>query len=334
MNKRELPGGLHLVLGDSAAGVFRQAFEVRDQLLIDQDVLSCGPTPRCDDLARWSQLRWEYWAKLIPGQIGEFVRSPCNLVQDAHRLREAEHIYIWTATGVSEQLFVAFAAHLLGLFHVSPARASIVQFEFLRNRRSLVRGTGELNEEQMRDHPASTAMSGGAVRDYLGAWAALTAPEPNQIEKFADDYPTANPWLKRAMELMLRRFPDKRSGLPHWDYALLENVRKRGPRAVRVIGHTMGENFEDGDLVGDWYLFGRLLGLGDARLPRPLLILSGAGRDMRQTEAALTPFGEAVLDGAAAFHASNPIDDWACGVRLSSAESSLWFREGTRLIRC
>ena len=96
----------------------------------------------------------------------------------------------------------------------------------------------------------------------------------------------------------------------------------------------MGENFDDGDLVGDWYLFGRLLRMGDERLPKPLLVLSGDRREVRGTEVVLTPFGEAVLDGAAAYHSANPIDDWASGVRLSSAEGAVWFRDGTALVRC
>ena len=37
-----LPPGLHIVLGDSAGGIFTRVFFARDRLLIDQDVLSCG----------------------------------------------------------------------------------------------------------------------------------------------------------------------------------------------------------------------------------------------------------------------------------------------------
>ena len=52
-----LPPGLHIVLGDSAAGIFTRVFFARDRLLIDHDVLSCGPTPDFSDLVVWSKLR-------------------------------------------------------------------------------------------------------------------------------------------------------------------------------------------------------------------------------------------------------------------------------------
>jgi hypothetical protein len=54
---------------------------------------------------------------------------------------------------------------------------------------------------------------------------------------------------------------------------------------------------------------------------------------MRELDVALTPFGEEVLSGAASSYPPNPIDDYAAGVRLSSAERKLWFNDGARLVR-
>ena len=95
----------------------------------------------------------------------------------------------------------------------------------------------------------------------------------------------------------------------------------------------MAETFEFGDLVGDWYLFGRLLRLGSERNPQPLLTLSGDQTSIRSTEAVLTPFGEEVLKGTASNYPANPIDDWAAGVRLSSEQGALWFNDGGKLVR-
>jgi hypothetical protein len=110
-------------------------------------------------------------------------------------------------------------------------------------------------------------------------------------------------------------------------------VKKFGPGVSGIIGYTMAETFEFGDLVGDWYLFGRMLRLGDQRNPKPLVELSGDQMSIRNTEAVLTPFGVAVLKGEASSFPDNPIDDWAAGVKLSSAEGQLWFNDGGRLVR-
>lgn len=330
---KPLPPGIHIILGDSAGAIFTRVFRARDRLLIDQDVLCCGPTPTCDDLDAWNALRLEYWTSLVPGGESGHVPAPYNLVSHVERLRDAERIHVWTATSLSEQLFVAHVVKLVDLVGADPARISLVQFETLRDRRARILGLGQLNEESMSDHPKPEPLLEATVADYRIAWNALTSKDPTMFERFASDRPKANQWLRQAMQLMTRRFPDIRTGLSHWDFTLLDKARQHGPRAARVIGATMNVEWDDGDLTGDWYLFGRLLRLGDERLPKPLLTLTGDRTSMRDTEVALTPFGEAVLDARESNYPTNPIDDWAGGVKLSSAEGVVWFNDGGRVVR-
>jgi uncharacterized protein DUF1835 len=330
---KPLPAGVHIILGDSAGGTFTRIHRARDRLLVDQDVLCCGPTPKCDDLRAWKEVRHEYWTTLVPGADREHVHSPFNLDDNAERLRSAEHICIWAATSLSEQLFIAHVIHLVDLVGADPARISVIQFETLRGRDARVLGMGELNEENMSAHPDPVPLSKDTLADYRAAWSALTSDDPAGFERFAGERPGANTWLKSAMQLMLRRFPDARTGLSYWDSVLLKYVREHGPRAARIIGQTMAGEWDDGDLTGDSYLFGRLLRLGDERLPKPLLHLTGSKSNMRTTELALTPFGEAVLDGQVSNYPTNPIDDWAGGVKLSSADGALWFSDGGRIVR-
>jgi len=326
-----LPPGLHVILGDSAGGIFTRVFFARDRLLIDQDVLSCGPTPPIDDLAAWGKRRFDYWTSFVTGGATEHVHSRFNLVDNAQRLADAERVNIWAATGVSEQLFIAFVVHLVKLVGGDSGRISLVECETMNNRRII--GLGELNEAQMRAAPEPKPMHDDVAQQYLNAWAALTSPDPMLLAGFAREHPEASRWLKLAMQLMTRRFPDKRNGLSYWDHALLSRIEARGPEVSRIIGFTMAETFDQGDLVGDWYLFGRLLRLGSAQNPQPLITLSGDQMSIRHTEAALTPFGTEVLKGKASNYPANPIEDWAAGVKLSSAEGALWFNDGGKLIK-
>lgn len=326
-----LPPGLHVLPGDSAGGIFTRVFFARDRLLIDHDVLSCGPTPRCTDLVAWKKLRHDYWNDVVPGHTGEQTLSRFDLLQNARRLAEADRVHIWAATGVSEQLFVAFVVHVMQLVGGDTSKLALIQYEMADGRR--VHGMGELDEDQMRAAPEPVPLSVDEAQQYLNAWSALTSPDPIDLGSFARDHAEANRWLRLAMQLMTRRYPDKRSGLSYWDHALLSRVKTRGPAASHIIGFTMAETFEQGDSVGDWYLFGRLLQMGGARNPRPLITLSGDQMSIRHSEAQITPFGEAVLSGAASNYPDNPIDDWAAGVRLSSADAQLWFSDGGRLVR-
>jgi hypothetical protein len=325
-----LPPGLHVVLGDSAGGIFTRVFFARDRLLIDQDVLSCGPTPPMTNLIAWSKMRIEYWSSFT-GKTGEHVHSRFNLVDNAPRLHNAERVHIWTATGVSEQLFIAFVVQLMKGVGGDLEKIALVRFEKMGSKR--VVGLGELDEAQLREAPEPVPMTPVAVRQYLDAWSALTASNPRMLIGFAQAHPDANNWLKLAMRLMTRRFPDKRTGLTYWDQALLSRVAKVGPEVSRIIGYTMAETYEFGDLVGDWYLFGRILRMGNGNNPKPLLTLNGDQQSIRNTEAVLTPFGEAILKGEASNYPDNPIDEWAGGIHLSSKANELWFNDGGRLVR-
>jgi hypothetical protein len=232
-------------------------------------------------------------------------------------------------------LSVAFTLHLIesgGDRDVS--KTHLVPFETLRGREEQVLAMGELDARQMADHPKPIMLEPATLADYRAAWAAMTSSEPRGLEEFASARPNAHPWLKRAMRLMLRRFPDKQTGLAHWDRVLLEMAREHpGRSAIRVVAAAMVKDERQGDFVGDYFLFGRMLKMGDATLPRPLLELRGDRTNMRECEVALTDFGRAVLDGRASNYPTNPIEDWAAGVKLSSAAGNLWFNDGGRLAR-
>jgi len=322
---------VNLILGDSAGGIFRRTFGRGESLLVDTDVLSCGPTPRRTDLDAWRVQRTHYWKDLVPCMF-EIIEAMTNdVLENVPRLSQADRISIWAATGLTEQLFIASVCNLLSIANVPLDRVELVQFESLPNRHARVIGMGELNEAHMRNHPDAIPLAPGVCETYLASWDALTSPDPQALEFFAEKHASASEWLKDAMRLMLRRFPDVRTGLPHWDFRLLAHVHEHGPSAMQVIGFTMTENWDDADLVGDYYLFGRLLKMGAENLPVPLLELRGEKTNMRTTEVHITPFGLDVLEGRASNFPANPIEDWAAGVRLSSIRGPLWFKDGDRL---
>src|SRR6187551_1875080 len=167
--------GLHVVLGDSAAQSFGRAFKPADSPLVDQDVLSCGPTPATYDLGAWQNIRERFWRNLVPQAELEHVPSPFNLVANAQRLKEDAPIYLWAGTSLSEQLFVAFVIHLADAVGADARRISLIQFERLQGSDARVMGIGELQDAQLADHPEPVLLSDEMLTDYRIAWAALTS---------------------------------------------------------------------------------------------------------------------------------------------------------------
>jgi hypothetical protein len=333
MSDVPLPPGLNVILGDSAASTFQRVFRpTSEQLDIDRDVLSCGPTRACANFDDWDSMRAAFWNS-GPTDPHDAPQPRLESAVRADWLREAAQVNIWAGTGLSEQLSAAYTIHLAEAGRATRGKLWIVQFEHYHEGRDEVFGLGILDEEAMARHPEPRPLSDDELQNYRDLWAAITASEPGLLERFSPSHPRASQWLQRAPKLLLRRFPERASGLNFWDRALLAECAARNRKAARIIGDIIGKYWGEYDPVGDLFLFARLMGLSRASLPKPLLESCGTGTNMRETEVKLTPFGLDVLEGRASNYPANPIEDWAAGVRLSSRDGNLWFNDGGTLVR-
>lgn len=320
------PQGLHVINGSAAAGSWKAAFpEKSDRLLIQHDVLGCGPMPFCGDLETWKRVRAEYLATLIPASdhAGDS-RFPLDLLDNLALLQDAENVYVWAATGLQDQLVLPFLSYLIEIEGIRQPSVALIQFERPPGGDRLLGGMGQLSPEQMAQPPEPVQLSEGDIDTCKRAWSALTSTSPDSLLDFLE-FSSTIPRLSEAMQVLLRRYPRRSSGLGDWDWRLLQNVAARGPSVARVIGYTIGEDLYDRDCVGDYYLFRRLRNLGANTVPRPLVALGGDLSHMQKTTVVPTAMGEAVLSGTASSFPGNPIDDWIGGVHLSSATGNLWF---------
>jgi hypothetical protein len=326
------PALLHVVNGDWAAGSFLHTFGASDRLLIHRDVLSCGPLPRSMKVAAWQKARLDFWrAALAYLRHYDFEPSPIDLLKNAERLRGPDVACVWAGTGNTDQLLISLVIHLVTVIGGDVSAIHVVQFENQPGSGQRVRGTGELSREQLLAHPEPRKLSPIELAAYRDAWLAVTAAEPAPVESFGARHPQAPWYLRDAVSKVLRRYPDRASGLDHWDQRLLQEVRAHGPTTSQVMTVIIDAMLEDGDLVGDLYTFSRLNRMSLS--PKPLVELTGNRQQIGRTEVVLSEFGAQVLGGQASSWPANPIDDWAGGVHLSSVNGNLWFSEGGRIVR-
>jgi hypothetical protein len=328
------PNALHLINGDIAAATFKQAIANTARLIIGRDVLSIGPTPAFVGMEAWIRMRVEFWRGMLGAlpDIDYRLRAT-DLAQNVERLGAAGKVYVWAGTGNTDQLMVTFLFEILEHIGADPGKVQLIEFTRTLPGNRRVLALGALDPMQMRLHPPPRELQVDEWMAFRQAWRAMSSGDPHKVEQFGAENPRASEWLRAAVAQLLRRYPDRASGLDAWDRQLLANVRARGPHAGRVIGHTLGETQEVGDLVSDMYLFTRLLRMASPAWPKPLLITTGEPPTMQDTHVELTGFGAQVLDGKASSWPVNPIDDWAGGVHLSSAAGNVWFVEGGRVIR-
>jgi hypothetical protein len=320
---------IHVVQGYTAAGCFQQAMHPEPgHLLVNDDVLSCGPLPVFQSPEQWTRVRGAYWDSVAPDSrpTAEFNRE---FLTGALSLRDTDSLVLWLGVGVAEQLLLAWTVHLLK-FSGCRAQISIVQFTRAGRHDMDVWGLGLLKPELIARHPPIEPLSTAAISELERFWAAATSADPTKLLSMLSDTATGLPHCRSSLRHMILRYPDHITGLGRWDFELLKYTREKGPTVTRVIGHLMGNNF-DADMVGDAVLFARLRRLGAADVAQPLVSLPGDSTHMRRCEVVLTEAGESVLAGRANAIELNGIDDWVLGVHLDSKHGTVWCRKDGEL---
>jgi hypothetical protein len=345
MNRDFLGSALHIVRGASAGGTMRQVLRpYRGRLLIGEDDLASGPTPATNDFDIWQGVREWFVNRIRQVQGMEFsfdAYEDSGLFMNAASLRDEDEIVAWAGIGLADQLNLAWTAHLCDRHGVDLAKLRVIQFE--RNKSWTVGSMGELNPEFVSDHfPAPRAPTAAEADELRRAWHVYTSSDPADLVAYAAG-PTVMPFLHAALRALVLRYPDRRSGLGVIEETLLRNVKKQGPKPIRIVGETIARN-DGADREGHDYLFWRLLQMG--KLKTPLVAVGGrpaadfgmeflkranAPKMLGEAEIRLTPFGEAVLAGEANTVRENGIDLWIGGVHLTDAENPP-FREGWTLL--
>ena len=321
----------HVIQGLSAAKSFSQAMNPEPgELLVNDDVLSCGPLPPFRSIEEWVRLREEYWDSFGPSEE----QRPFNrdLLANTQALRELDSIVVWAGVGAAEQLVLAWMVQLLKLIG-SRAKLHVVQFTRAGEDNEVVWGLGSLNPDELKNHPPAEPLSAETLLELERLWERVTSPNPAGFLAVLSDEMAHLPYGRASLRRLIHRYPDYRTGLGRWETELLQRTKEKGPRALRVVARVIERNF-DADLVGDLFLVDRLYRLANPYLAHPLLALSGDTHDVRKCQVALTDAGEAVLAARANAVELNGIDDWILGVHLDSENGSVWYhKEGTLVTR-
>ena len=331
MDFDDLRQALHVVGGPSAAGSLKFALRLgRDQVLINEDEISCGAAPATNDLGLWRSTRERFIREKYDWPEFSFDDyADDGLLTNAERLGQENSVVVWTALGLPDQLLLAWVVFLFDRLELNPSKLRMAQFETLRPRQRVL-GVGELSPDNIREFcPKPRQLDLTELQEVREAWSCYTNSDPAALSTYVAQT-SPMPILHRAVSELVYRYPEIQSGVSGWDERLLRYTLEKGPAAARVIGFTMGHS-ETFDRVGDLYLFHRLVALGNADLAAPPISITGSTRSMRECKVSLTAFGKKVLAEQANHVRKNGIDDWIGGVHLS-AEAPVTFRKGNSLV--
>ncbi len=332
-----VPNELHITNGDAAGGTVLRAVEVPpENLLVYWDALSCGPWVEFENPKEWLAVRREFARTVaftecfgMPDGSADYRFEP---LLDTDKLLQAEIVNLWIGSGLADQLVLVWLVRFFDHIGIDAGKLRVAQFQHVPGADYEVVSLSCLKPETVRELGHAEALE-SAELDYLRAvWGALVSPDPQALPHLLVDVRDRPlPLLTRSLRALLYRYPDRGTGLNRVDQLLLKNARDEGPSAVRVIGATLGDNWETLDKLSDFYLYHRLRRMGEESLPHKLVELTGPSRAMRDTQVQITGTGADVLDGRANAITLNGIDDWVCGVHFCSETGQVWFRDGETL---
>lgn len=318
---------VHVVQGHSAAGCFLQAKHPQaEELLVNEDDLSCGPLPHFRSIDEWVRLREAYWNTVSPGETQTSFKH--DLFANAQVLCTADSVVLWLGVGAAEQLLLAWIVQLLKLIG---SRTQLRVVQFTRERYPNAWALGLLNPKQITQHPPDAPLSAETIFELESLWHRVTSTDPAELLSVLSEESVPLRYIRASLQQLVHRYPDHLTGLGRWETELLRSTKEKGPKVARVIGHTIGRNF-DADLVGDAYLFSRFRRLAGSELAHPLVTISGDPHSMRSCEVVLTDAGESVIAARANAVELNGINDWILGVHLDSKSGSVWYQKDGTLV--
>ncbi|MGI8734654.1 MAG: hypothetical protein ACR2LM_15280 [Pyrinomonadaceae bacterium] len=327
---------LHILNGETTETLLGQT-AVAGERFSFRDALIDGPTPADANAAEWRQLRSDHLSTAY-----DVDRDKCG--RELERQEEVfasfsnhDEVVLWFESDLFCQLNMLYVLDWFGRHNHGSTKLTLICIDRFPGRPSF-RGLGELTPEQLASLFVKRAEVSADELDLAAkAWRAYRAPHPGAVEQLIDGDTTALPFLKRALQLHLERFPSVRNGLGRIENRGLELVASGLTRFVDLLPRFL--EAEAGYGLGDAQFWNALMRI--AQVPRPLLHGSdeegGAGPlrsdRVKNMSFEITEAGRAVLNGEADFLEMNGIDLWLGGVHLNEEVNVWrWDEQGRKLI--
>jgi hypothetical protein len=321
----------HIVAGEGMGRVVRDEFGIPPaRILVDTDILCCGPLMALADPEQWDRLRNAYWATVDPlDSRGQSLLE--QMVANFDRLEAASSIHLWLGPALAESLVTGFVLGAFDLMGLDASRLKVIDLEPVFDAVGDRFPIDALRGDMLRVAGPWQEMDKASQACYRQIWRAATAPTPELLIAFSQcDTPWPAP-LKEGIRSWLAWYPSAKSGLGFWDEMLLNNSSTSPITAARTIEGCLRHAVGLGCMPGDAWLFHRIRRMADPGLAWPLLEMTGDGQTYRHSLTRLTDAGIDILNGDDNAIVLNGIEDRIGGVRLGLDQDRLWFYDGDSL---
>ncbi|MEL7531015.1 MAG: hypothetical protein AAFN10_06895 [Bacteroidota bacterium] len=298
---------LHILNGDATRPEFERS-AIAGDIMIWREMLVEGPALYPVLTEDWFETRRNFINETYKPEDHDQVDSMRNEFEKLHKLSTYEEIVLWFEYDLFCQINMIAALSALQKFAgtvslVCPEdHAEIEDF----------RGLGQLSAHHFGPLFAERlSLSSTDLAFANRVYQAYSAANPQSLlEMLEQDFPTAFPSLKAALELHLQRFPNKQNGLALEEKEMLQLLSEGLPSRFKWVGSMLRNDHQRG--FGDSQYFHRI-----ERLTPLFVETEGSVR--------LSEKGQKVLAGEAKFEAAS--------VWIGGASSSDWAWDEGRLVQ-
>lgn len=325
---------LHIHNGDSSANTARQS-SLPGEHFAWREALIEGPAPAGVEDEEWRRLRAKHLAESYGVDLDKCERELLDQEQALARFSEHDEVVLWFEHDLFCQTNLLYLLNWFAQRDLGKTKLSLICIGEFPGKPNF-RGLGELNTEQMASlFPSRHELSNAELKLATTAWQAYRSPDPTAIERLLAADTSALPFLGRAFQRHLARFPSMRNGLGRIEDRGLELIHNGFKNFIDLFS-----KFGDAEPVyglGDSQFSLALRRMADAKAP---LITRSNGDNqelnpegIHRTAFEITKSGEAVLKGNADFVDLNGIDIWLGGVHLAGKENGWrWDEESRSLV--
>jgi hypothetical protein len=300
------------------------------------DVLIEGPTPAING-SDWRRLRVQHLASAYGIEVDECELNFEQQEEVFTSFNRHDEVTLWFEADLFCQLNLLFVLDWFARRELGETRLSLICIGEFPGRPNF-RGLGELNPDELASlFEKRNIVSQETLQLAAHAWEAYRSYNPQSLEQLLRAETSALPFLRKATELHLARFPSIRNGLNRVENVTLELIAagavQFGDLFPRFIEREPEYGFGDAQF---WNSVQRL-----TQGPSPLLINAGAAQQIKtmpdvpgEESFAITEAGGALMKGTADQINLNGIDYWLGGVHLQTpANLWRWDEEKERLVK-
>lgn len=317
---------LHILDGESSAATLAQT-QVPGEKFAWREALLEGPTPAGVEGDAWLELRARHLSEHYGLEFDECHNKLREQEDTLGRLRDHDEVVLWFEHDLFCQTNLIYLLDWCSRNDVTnKTKLSLIcidRFPGIEN----FRGLGQLNRAQLASlFPKRQEVTWAQLETASACWAAYRAPQPTAISTLIHTDLSALPFLKRALQIHLARFPSTRNGLGMIENTALQLIADGFTRFVDLF-RRFGE-LQSGYGLGDlqlWVGLRRLTECAEPLLKRqPVSSTKGVSPErVRESSYELTAAGRDVLRSAADFVKLNGINHWLGGVHLSGKQD-IW----------